>query len=110
MKVIMMTDLEGVAGVVSFTAQSYGEAKYYEGAKKLLTAEVNAAVDGLLSAGATDILVNDGHGPGGIVFEELHRAAKLMHGRPLAPLLHVVLFLNSMTSQSWSGSMQWRVL
>ena len=85
MKVIMMTDLEGVAGVVSFTAQSYGEAKYYESAKKLLTAEVNAAVDGLLSSGATDILVNDGHGPGGITFEDLHPAAKLMHGRPLAP-------------------------
>jgi D-amino peptidase len=85
MKVVMMTDLEGVAGVVSFTAQSYGEAKYYEAAKKLLTAEVNSAVDGLSSAGATDILVNDGHGPGGSVFEELHRAAKLMHGRPLAP-------------------------
>ena len=85
MKVIMMTDLEGVAGVVSFNAQSYGEAKYYEEAKKLLTAEVNAAVDGLLSTGATDVLVNDGHGPGGIYFEDLHPAAKLMHGRPLAP-------------------------
>jgi D-amino peptidase len=85
MKVIMMTDLEGVAGVVSFTAQSYGDAPHYEAAKKLLTAEVNAAVEGLLSAGATEVLVNDGHGPGGIIFEDLHPAAKLMHGRPLAP-------------------------
>ena len=85
MNVIMMTDLEGVAGVVSFTAQSYDEAKYYEAAKKLLTAEVNAAVEGLFSVGATDVLVNDGHGPGGITFEDLHPAAKLMHGRPLAP-------------------------
>ncbi len=85
MKVIMMTDLEGVAGVVSFSAQSYEDAKYYELAKKLLTAEVNAAVEGLLSAGATEVLVNDGHGPGGIAFEDLHPAAKLMHGRPLAP-------------------------
>ena len=85
MKVILMTDLEGVAGVVSFTADSYGDAKYNETAKRLLTAEVNAAVDGFLSAGATDILVNDGHGPGGITFEDLHPAAKLLHGRPLAP-------------------------
>lgn len=87
MKVVMMTDLEGVAGVVSFTEHSYSDAKYYESAKKLLTAEVNAAVDGLLSAGATEVLVNDGHGPGGITFEDLHPAAKLMHGRPLAPAL-----------------------
>ena len=84
MKVIMMTDLEGVAGVVSFTQHSYSDATYYENAKKLLTAEVNAAVDGFLNAGATEILVNDGHGPGGITFEDLHPAAKLLHGRPLA--------------------------
>lgn len=85
MKVLMMTDLEGVAGVVSFEQQSYATAPYYEGAKRLLTAEINAAVEGLLAAGATEVLVLDMHGPGGIVFEELHPAARLMHGRPLAP-------------------------
>jgi D-amino peptidase len=85
MKICMMTDLEGVAGVVSFTEQSYPDAKYYEAAKKLLTAEVNAAVEGLLEAGVDDVLVVDGHGSGGIVYEALHPAARLMHGRPLAP-------------------------
>jgi D-amino peptidase len=84
MKVLMMTDLEGVAGVVGFEDQSYGGARYYEQAKQLLTAEINAAVDGLLAAGATEVLVLDMHGPGGIIFEELHPAARLMHGRPLA--------------------------
>jgi D-amino peptidase len=85
MKAVMMTDLEGVAGVVSFADQGYSDGKYYEAAKKLLTAEVNAAVEGLLAAGVEDVLVIDGHGPGGIYFEDLHPAAKLMHGRPLAP-------------------------
>ena len=85
MKVVMMTDLEGVAGVVSFTDQGYSDGKYYEAAKKLLTAEVNAAVEGLLAAGVEDVLVIDGHGPGGIYFEDLHPNAKLMHRRPLAP-------------------------
>ncbi len=85
MKVFMVTDMEGVAGVVSFTQQSYADGKYYEQAKKLETAEVNAAVDGLLDAGVTDILVWDGHGVGGISFEELHPAAKLLHGRPSPP-------------------------
>ena len=84
MKVLMMTDLEGVAGVVGFEDQSYGGARYYEQAKQLLTAEINAAVDGLLAAGATEVLVLDMLGPGGIIFEELHPAARLMHGRPLA--------------------------
>lgn len=85
MKVFMVTDMEGVAGVVSFTQQSYPDGKYYEQAKKLETAEVNAAVEGLLEAGVTEVLVWDGHGAGGISFEDLHPAAKLLHGRPSPP-------------------------
>ena len=38
-KVYIGTDLEGVAGVVSFTEQGYADGKYYEQAKRLLTAE-----------------------------------------------------------------------
>ena len=85
MKVYVGTDLEGVAGVVTFYVQTSPEGRYYEAAKKLLTAEVNAAVDGMIEMGVDDILVSDGHGPGAIAFEELHAAAKLIHGRPLAP-------------------------
>ena len=85
MKIYIGTDLEGVAGVVSFNDQSFPEGRYYDAAKRLLTAEVNAAVDGALDAGAEGVLVSDGHGPGAIWFEDLHPAAKLIHGRPLAP-------------------------
>ena len=83
MKVFIGTDLEGVAGVVSFENQGNPNGKYYEQAKKLLTAEINAAVDGLLDSGAEDILVMDGHGPGAVSFEDIHAKAKLLHGRPL---------------------------
>ena len=85
MKVFMVTDMEGVAGVVSFEQQSYPDGKYYERAKLLETAEVNAAVDGLLDAGVEEVLVWDGHGAGGIDFETLHPMAKLLHGRPSPP-------------------------
>ena len=81
----MGTDLEGVAGVVSFPDQAYSDGRYYEAAKKLLTAEINAAVEGLVSAGIEDVLVSDGHGPGAIYFEDLHPAVRLIHGRPPAP-------------------------
>lgn len=84
-RIFVGTDLEGVAGVVSFADQTYADAKYYENAKRLLTAEVNAAVDGLLNVDVEDVLVMDGHGPGGISFVDLHPTAKLLHGRPLAP-------------------------
>lgn len=86
MKVFVMTDLEGVAGVATFLEQAYPEGKYYEAARRLLTAEVNAGVEGLLAGGAGQIVVMDGHGPGAVVFEELHPAAELIHGRPLSPL------------------------
>jgi D-amino peptidase len=85
MRAIVMTDLEGVAGVVSFAEHTYAGAPYGEKAKHLLTGEVNACAEGLLEAGATDVLVIDGHGPGGILFEEIHPEVRLVHGRPLSP-------------------------
>jgi D-amino peptidase len=83
--VFIVTDMEGVAGVVSFSEQSNPDGKYYEVARQLETGEVNAAVDGLQEVGVDDILIWDGHGAGGIDFPDLHPAAKLLHGRPLAP-------------------------
>jgi D-amino peptidase len=91
--IFIVTDLEGTAGVVSFADQSAADGRYYDAAKKLATAEVNTAVEGLLAAGVEDILVWDGHGAGGIAFEELHPAARLLHGRPMPPwsrLEHVI--------------------
>ena len=85
MNVLIMTDLEGVAGVVSFVDQGYADGRYHEHAKRLLTEEVNAAVTGLMEEGTEEILVFDGHGPGGISYDDLHPEARLMHGRPLAP-------------------------
>ena len=85
MKVFMGTDLEGAAGVVTFSDQTGRDTPYYEQARRLQTAEVNAAIEGFLEAGVEDVLVSDGHGPGAVVFEELHPAAKLIHGRPEAP-------------------------
>ena len=85
MKILMCTDLEGVSGVVSFEDQAFPDGKYYQQAKKLLTGEVNAAADGLLDAGADEVLVVDGHGCGGICFEEIHPRARLLHGPSKPP-------------------------
>lgn len=84
MKILMMTDIEGVSGVVSFEEQGYADGKYYEQAKKLLTAEINAAAISMVEQDVDDILVVDGHGPGAVYFEDLHPAVKLMHGRPIS--------------------------
>lgn len=82
MKIHIMTDLEGVAGVVNAKDYIYKDSKYYEYACELATLEVSAAVAGALDAGATEILVVDGHGPGAMKRQLLHPRARLMTGRP----------------------------
>jgi len=84
MKVVILTDMEGVAGITSTDDQCISTSKYLEQSKKLLTGEVNAAVEGIFEEGGTEVLVFDAHGPGGISYEDLHPKALLMHGRPLA--------------------------
>lgn len=61
-----MTDIEGVCGVVNFQDWALPSGKYYEEGKRLLTLEVNAAIEGFFAAGASEILVCDGHGHGAI--------------------------------------------
>lgn len=60
MKIYLSSDMEGTAGVVDW-AQCIGPSAEYEHYRRLLQDEVNAAIDGALSAGATDVLVNDSH-------------------------------------------------
>lgn len=86
MKILICTDIEGVAGVTTFGVDTGVDGRNYLNARRLLTEEVNAAVRGFLAAGATEIIVVDGHGPGAIDFELLRPPAKLLHGRPLAPI------------------------
>jgi D-amino peptidase len=79
----VLTDIEGTAGVTSFEDDASRSGRYYDHCRRLATAEVNAAVEGLLDAGAEDVLVCDGHGHGGLWFEDLHPDARLLHGRPV---------------------------
>jgi D-amino peptidase len=60
MKVFISSDMEGTAGVVDWSQCLLGEPEY-DYYRTLLQAEVNAAIEGAQSAGATDFLVNDSH-------------------------------------------------
>lgn len=82
MKLYIMTDLEGVAGVIDSENWCGWESRYYETAKELLTQEVNAAVRGFIEGGATEIVVADGHGPGAINASLLDPRVMLMRGWP----------------------------
>ena len=85
MRVYVMTDLEGVSGVWSSELQCFPTGREYDLARRLLTAEANACVDGLLAGGATEVVVADGHGAGGLYFPDLHPQAVALIGRPIPP-------------------------
>ena len=75
------SDMEGTAGIADWE-QCIGPGPEYETGRRLLLDEVNAAIDGALAAGATEVLVNDSHSvmrnlpPG-----SLHGRASYLSGR-----------------------------
>ena len=64
MRVHVISDMEGVAGIVK-AEQTIGGERLYDEGRRLYTEEINAAVRGARAAGATEIVVMDCHGAGG---------------------------------------------
>ena len=60
MKVFVSSDMEGTAGVVDWD-QCVGDGPEAAAGRKLLLAEVNAAIEGAVAGGATEVVVNDSH-------------------------------------------------
>lgn len=82
MKVYICVDIEGVAGVVNPQQGMPGNPEY-ERARRLMTEEANAAIEGALAAGAETVVVNDAHGPmTNLVPEMLRPEASFIIGRP----------------------------
>ena len=81
MKVFVSFDMEGVAGIVD-RSQCLPPGQPYEEGRGLLLGEVNAAIDGALAAGATEIVCNDSHGAmNNLDPELLHGQATYVSGR-----------------------------
>ena len=82
MNLYISVDLEGISGVVhgDFLGSNGND---YDRGRKLMTGEVNAAVEGALDAGADEIVVNDGHGGmRNVLIEDLNSNARLLTGAP----------------------------
>jgi D-amino peptidase len=77
MRVHVISDMEGISGIVKPEQCSGGDPMYLE-ARTLYTEEINAAVRGAKAAGATEVVVMDCHGAGGgwtfnsLIAEDLH--------------------------------------
>ncbi|WP_022885723.1 M55 family metallopeptidase [Glaciibacter superstes] len=61
MKVWISFDMEGVAGIVDWEQCTPGSGEPYNLGRALLQDEVNAAIDGAIAGGATEIVLNDSH-------------------------------------------------
>lgn len=61
LKIMIGVDFEGITDVVTFD-EIYNDHPFFERNSIQLTAEVNAAIEGAIASGATEIVVRDGHG------------------------------------------------
>ena len=82
-KVFMITDMEGVDGIFDEELQCIPwKSPRWEESLKLLTGEINAAVDGLYQGGATEVVVCDGHWAGSnLSVLDIDPRARLLTGK-----------------------------
>jgi len=82
MKVFISVDMEGIAGVVDSSQTSSANRDYAIG-RRLMLAELNAAVAGAFDAGASEVVVADSHGSmTNLPADEIDRRAVLITGSP----------------------------
>lgn len=90
-KIYVITDMEGVSGIVDTDLQCLPyQSPRFEESHKLLTGEVNAAVEGLLEGGATEVVVWDGHDASrSLSVLDIHPKARLLTGTPVSSTLEL---------------------
>ena len=82
MKIYISADMEGVVGVV--TNEQLGPTGFeYQRFREFMTQEVNAAIEGALAGGATQIVVSDSHGNGqNLLIEKMNRDVLIVRSWP----------------------------
>lgn len=87
MKIFIMTDLEGATGVAGRWSDFNPGGREHESARRFLTGDVNAAIEGAFEGGADEIDVLDGHGAAfSVLLEDLDPRVQLIRGRRLLEL------------------------
>lgn len=82
MKIYISADMEGVAGAVS-GEQLSPTGFEYQRFREFMTQEVNAAIEAVFAAGATEVTVSDSHGNAqNLLIEKLPKNVLLVRGFP----------------------------
>jgi D-amino peptidase len=80
MKILIACDMEGISGVTTWDQVDPSHPEYQR-FRRIMTGEVNAAIEGALAGGASEVVVTDGHWNGtNILVEDLDKRAKLNTG------------------------------
>ena len=86
LKVFISVDMEGITGVVNADDATRG-GKDYDYFRQTMTREANAAIEGALAAGATEIIVRDSHESAlNLLPEMLNRNSKLLRDWSQGPM------------------------
>jgi D-amino peptidase len=84
-KIFIITDLEGIAGVARWDQTGTDQPGYLQ-AVRLMTEELRACVTGIQAAdGQAEIWAWDAHGPGSVDVERFPRGARLINRGPIEP-------------------------
>ena len=80
MKIYMMVDMEGVSGICKNSQVDIGKTDYLA-ARRYMTWDVNACIEGCFKGGATEVVTRDTHGNGfNLIWDELDPRAKYAMG------------------------------
>jgi D-amino peptidase len=81
MKIFVMVDMEGISGICR-SSQVGGDPSDYAAARRFMTWDANACVEGCFAGGAGKVVVRDAHGSGfNFVWDELDPRAEYVQGR-----------------------------
>jgi len=80
MRILIAADMEGITGVTNWD-HVMPENPEYARFRRLMTGDINAAIQGAFDAGANEVIVTDGHHKGtNVLIEELDPRARLNTG------------------------------
>jgi D-amino peptidase len=83
MKLLISADMEGIAGITNWDQVRPGHPEYLSRGRRLMTGDVNAAVNGAFEGGVDEVVVSDGHwDAGNVLIEELDPRVRLNSGTP----------------------------
>ncbi len=81
MRVYISIDIEGIACVVT-RKDAWSDGNNYALARRLMTGEANAVIEGAFAGGATEVVIADSHGPmDNLIPEDLHEDVWVIRGQ-----------------------------